>query len=161
MKSNMSAHNASTLSPVEKAYPTVRPRRRIRVLLADSSPGFQTVVAALLASEDSLEIVGSSWKCERNYGSLRRAKARFAFDRTWPVKFVGLTTAALVSGAFPQINIVLMGDYDSPRLRAKSRTSGARFFIYKPNFNPEFAQVLQTVSSLPSSYNAAKKAEGF
>ena len=83
-KSNMSAtHNASTLCPVEEAFPTVRPRRRIRVLLADSSPGFQTVVAALLASEDSLEIVGSSWKCERNYGSLRRALARFAFDRPW------------------------------------------------------------------------------
>jgi hypothetical protein len=78
----------------------------------------------------------------------------------WPVKFVGLTTAALVSWTFPQLNIVLMGDYDSLRLRAKSRTSGARFFIYKPNFNLEFAQVLQTVSSLPNGNNAAEKAEG-
>ena len=41
-------HNASTLYAVENDCPTVRPLRRIRVLFADNSPDFQTVVGALL-----------------------------------------------------------------------------------------------------------------
>jgi hypothetical protein len=83
-KSKMSAtHNASTLCPVEEGFPTVRPRRRIRVLLADSSPGFRNRGCRTPRERGFLGNCGSSWKCERNYGSLRRAKARFAFDRPW------------------------------------------------------------------------------
>jgi DNA-binding NarL/FixJ family response regulator len=153
-------HNASTLSAVENACPTVGPLRRIRVLLADNSPDFQTVVGALLEIEDSVEVVGRVGGANEIIEASAALKPDLLLIELGPVKFVGLTTAALVSWTFPQLNIVLMGDYDSPRLRAKSRTSGARFFIYKPNFNLEFAQVLQTVSSLPNGYNVAEKAEG-
>jgi hypothetical protein len=105
-KSNMSAtHNASTLCPVEEAFPTVRPRRRIRVLLADSSPGFRTVVAALLASEDSLEIVGRVGSANEIMEASAALGPDLLLINLGPVTFVGLTITALVSGAFPQINI--------------------------------------------------------
>jgi CheY-like chemotaxis protein len=145
-------HNTPTMSAVENACLAVMPPRRIRVLLADNSQGLQTLVAGLIKIEDSVEVVGRVGGANEIIDTLAALTPDLLLIELGPVKFAGLTTAALVSWAFPQLNIVLMADYDSPRLRAKSRTLGARFFIYKPNFKLEFAQVLQTVSSLPNRF---------
>ena len=114
------AQNAPTFSGVGDALPMVRPFRRLRVLLAGNSPDFRAVISALLEIEDIVEVVGRVGDANETIEASAALRPDLLLVELGRVKFDGLTTVALVSWMFPQLNIVLMGDYDSPRLRAKS-----------------------------------------
>jgi CheY-like chemotaxis protein len=120
---------------------------RIRAVIADSSSTFCTVIGALLKLEDRIEIVGRVSDGQEAIEAVTVLQPDLLLLDVEMPYIDGITTASILSFQYPALNIVLMSERNSSRLRAQVHVSSAQFFIYKPKFTEEFAWVLSKIDS--------------
>jgi CheY-like chemotaxis protein len=132
----------------DKEPATVRCPTRIRALVADDSPGFRTVIGELLKIEDWIEVVARVSDGQEAIEAVTVLLPDLVLIDVGLAKLDGITTASILSHRFPSLNVVLMSDKHSSRLRATCQASGAKYFIHKPKFNEEFPQLLTQFKSV-------------
>lgn len=132
----------------DKEPATVRCPTRIRALIADDSLGFRTVIGTLLKNKDWIEVVARVSDGQEAIEAVTLLLPDLVFIDVELAKLDGITTASILSHRFPSLEVVLMSDKHSSRLRAACQASGAQYFIYKPKFNEEFPQLLTQLKSV-------------
>ncbi|MGA9863890.1 MAG: response regulator [Terriglobales bacterium] len=102
----------------EGTSPALSRPRRIRTLVADNSATFENVIATLLRMEDRIEIVGRVTERQETIEAVNALQPDLLLINLG-MPDIGVTTVAILSERYPALNIVLMSEHDSPRLRAQ------------------------------------------
>jgi two-component system NarL family response regulator len=136
----------------DKEQATVRRLTRIRALVADDSPDFRTVIVALLKMEDRIEVIARVSDGREAIEAVALFLPDLILMDVGLAELDGITTASILSHRFPSLDVVLMSDKHSSRLRATCQASGAKYFIHKPRFNEEFPQLFTQFKSLLQSH---------
>jgi CheY-like chemotaxis protein len=132
----------------EATKPTDPRPRRIRALIADSSPTCCEVIGALLKIEDCIEIVGRVSDGQETIEAVTVLQPDLLLIDVGMPHIDAISVAAIVSLRSPTLIIIFISDRNnSPRLRAQIRISGTQFFVYKPKFTEEFARLLPGIDS--------------
>jgi len=118
------------------------PRARIRVIVADDSADWRAVLAALLKVEEYVEVVARVEDGQETIEAVSVLHPDLVILDLGIGSIDALTTTALLCHQFPSLNLILMANRDSPRLRATCQASGAKYFIHKTKFQEEFLPVL-------------------
>lgn len=128
--------------------------RRIRTLVADNSATFENVIVALLRMGDCVEVLRRVTERQETIEAVNSLQPDLLLIDLGMPEF-GITTVAVLSERYPTLNIVLMSEHDSPRLRAQVHVSGTQVFICKEKFTEEFASFLATMKN--AFQNASSK----
>jgi len=121
------------------------PRARIRVIVADNSADWRTVVGALFKVEKYVEVVARVEDGQETIEAVSVLHPDLVIIDLKIGIIDALTTTALLCHLFPSLSLILMADCDSPRLRATCQTSGAKYFIQKAKFHEQFPPVLAQI----------------
>jgi len=120
-------------------------RRRIRAVLADDSSDWRSVVAALLKMEDDVEVVAHVENGQEAIEAVTLLQPELAILDLRIGSLDALTTTSLLRHQFPLLDVVLMADHDSPRLRATCQACGTKYFVQKAKFHEQFPPVLAQI----------------
>jgi len=120
-------------------------RRRIRAVVADDSSDWPCVVAALLKMEDDVEIVARVENGQEAIEAVTVLHPELAIIDLRIGCLDALTTTSLLLHQFPLLDVILMADRDSPRLRASCQASGTKYFVQKARFHEQFPPVLAQI----------------
>lgn len=120
-------------------------RRRIRAVVADDSSDWRAVVAALLKVEKDVEVVARVENGQEAIEAVTLLHPELAIIDLRIGSLDALTTASLLCNQFPSLDVILMADRDSPRIRAICQASGAKYVIQKAKFHEEFVPVLAQI----------------
>lgn len=120
-------------------------QRRIRTVVADDSADWRAVVAALLKLEDDVEVVAHVENGQEAIEAVTVLRPELAVIDLRIGSLDALTTASLLRNQFPSLDVILMADRDSPRIRATCQASGAKCVIHKAKFRDEFVPLLAQI----------------
>ena len=120
-------------------------QRRIRTVVADVSADWRGGVAALLKLEDDVEVVAHVENGQEAIEAVTVLRPELAVIDLRIGGLDALTTASLLRNQFPSLDVILMADRDSPRIRATCRASGAQYVIHKAKFHEEFVPLLAQI----------------
>lgn len=132
----------------------LRRRRRIRAVVADDSADWRAIVAGLIEVEDDIEVVAHVRNGQEAIEAVTVLQPELALIDLRIGSLDALTTASLLHNQFPSLDVILMADHDSPRIRATCQASGARYVIQKAKFHEEFAPVLAQIKDRLIGANA-------
>ncbi len=144
MDESKSAESSVDLVSGERQVPHLG-RRRIRAVVADDSADWRCVVAALLKVEDDVEVVAHVENGQEAIEAVTVLHPELAIIDLRIGSLDALTTTSLLLHQFPLLDVILMADRDSPRLRATCQGSGAKYFIQKAKFHEQFPPVLAQI----------------
>ena len=120
-------------------------RRRIRAVVADGSADWRCVVAALLKMEDDVEVVAHAENGQEAIEAVALLHPALAIIDLRIGSLDALTTTSLLRHQFPLLDVILMADHDSPRLRATCQASGTKYVVQKAKFHEQFPPVLAQI----------------
>lgn len=121
----------------------------LRVVVVDDSPGFLEVACALLELEDGIEIVGTGKDGTEAIHAVANLRPDVLLMDIQMPYMNGLTAALLVSEHFPAVKVVLMSSDGSLPMRIACQSSGARAFVYKPEFKIQLSTALEKIHHEP------------
>jgi pilus assembly protein CpaE len=141
---------ASNVIDFPEALQPVSRRRRPRVIVVDDSPNYQEIVCTLIEMDDVVDIVGRASNGADAIQTVAHLRPDLlVMDVEMPL-VDGLAAAQFLSRHFPITVIMLMSADNSQLRRAACLESGARAFIYKPNFREEFLRALERAFDITS-----------
>ncbi len=141
---------ASNVIGFPEALQPVSRRRRPRVAVVDDSPNYQEIVCTLIEMDDLVDIVGRASNGADAIQTIAHLKPDLlVMDVEMPL-VDGLAAAQFLSRHFPRTVIMLMSGDNSLQRRTACFESGARAFIFKPNFREEFLRALERVFEITS-----------
>jgi DNA-binding NarL/FixJ family response regulator len=120
-------------------------RRRMRAVVADDSSDWRSVVAVLLKMEDDVEVVAHVENGQEAIEAVTVLHPELAILDLRIGSLDALTTTSLLRHQFPLLDVVLMADHDSPRLRATCQASGTKYVVQKAKFHEQFPPVLAQI----------------
>lgn len=120
-------------------------RRRVRTVVADDSADWRAVIAALLKVEEDVEVVARVEDGQEAIEAVTVLQPELAIIDLRIRSLDALTTTSLLRNQFPSLNVILMADRDSPRIRASCQASGAKCLIHKAKFHEQFVPVLAEI----------------
>ena len=120
-------------------------RRRVRTVVADGSPDWRAVVAALLKIEKDVEIIARVENGQEAIEAVTVFQPELVIIDLRIGTLDALTTTSVLRNQFPSLDVILMTDRDSPRIRATCQASGAKYVIHKARFHEEFVPVLTQI----------------
>jgi DNA-binding NarL/FixJ family response regulator len=120
-------------------------RRRMRAVVADGSSDWRSIVTALLKMEDDVEVVAHVKDGQEAIEAVTVLHPELAIIDLRIGSLDALTTTSLLRHQFPLLDVVLMADRDSPRLRATCKASGTRYVVQRAKFHEQFPPVLAQI----------------
>lgn len=120
-------------------------RRRMRAIVADDSADCGAVVAGLLEVERVVEVVAL---VEDGQEAIEAVTVLHPDLAIIDLRIGGpdaLTTASLLRNQFPSLEVILMAEHDSPRIRATCQAWGVKHVIQKAKFQEEFVLALAQI----------------
>lgn len=120
----------------DKEPATVRCPTRIRALVADNSPGFR-VVARVSDGQEAIEAVTV-------------LLPDLVLIDVGLAKLDGITTASILTHRFPSLDVVLMSDKHSSRLRATCQASRAKLLHPQTEIQRRVSATLDSIQKRPS-----------
>jgi DNA-binding NarL/FixJ family response regulator len=120
-------------------------RRRIRAVVADDSSDWRCVIAALLEMENDVEVVAHVENGQEAIEAVTLLQPELAIIDLRIGSLDVLTTTSLLRHQFPLLDVILMADHDSPRLRATCQASGTKYVVQKTKFHEQFPLVLAQI----------------
>jgi pilus assembly protein CpaE len=132
-----------TLQPVSR-------RRRPRVAVVDDSPNYQEIVCTLIEMDDMVDIIDRASNGADAIQTIAHLKPDLLIMDVEMPMVDGLAAAQFLSRHFPRTVIMLMSGDNSQQRRHACFESGARAFIFKPNFREEFLRALERVFEITS-----------
>jgi DNA-binding NarL/FixJ family response regulator len=123
---------------------------RLRAVVVDDSPSYREIVCTLVEMDDVVDVVGRASNGADAIRIIAHLRPDLAIMDVEMPLVDGPAAASFISQQFPRTAIILMSAENSPRHRAASLDSGAKAFIYKPNFREEFLRALDNVFDICS-----------
>ncbi len=120
-------------------------RPRIRAVVADDSSDWRAIVAALLKEEKHVEVVARVENGQEAIEAVTVLRPELAIIDLRIGSVDALTATSLLRNQFPSLDVILMVDRDSPRIRATCQACGAKCVIQKAKFHEEFVRVLAQI----------------
>lgn len=120
-------------------------RRRIRAVVADDSSDWRSVVAVLLKMEDDVEVIAHVENGQEAIEAVTVLQPELAIIDLRIGSLDALTTTSLLRHRFPLLDVILVADRDSPRLRATCQASGTKYVVQKAKFHEQFPPVLAQI----------------
>jgi two-component system response regulator DesR len=120
-------------------------RRRIRAVVADDSSDWCSLVAALLEMEDDVEVVAHVENGQEAIEAVTVLHPELAIIDLRIGRLDALKTTSHLRHQFPLLDVILMADHDSPRLRATCQASGTKYVVQKAKFHEQFPPVLAQI----------------
>ena len=117
----------------------------MRAVVADDSSDWRAVVAVLLKMEDDVEVVAHVENGQEAIEAVTVLHPELAILDLRIGSLDALTTTSLLRHQFPLLDVVLMADHDSPRLRATCQASGTKYVVQKAKFHEQFPPVLAQI----------------
>ncbi len=117
----------------------------MRAVVADDSSDWRSVVAVLLKMEDDVEVVAHVENGQEAIEAVTVLHPELAILDLRIGSLDALTTTSLLRHQFPLLDVVLMADHDSPRLRATCQASGTKYVVQKAKFHEQFPPVLAQI----------------
>ena len=134
----------------DKEPATVRCPTRIRALVADNSPGFRVVIGALLKIEDWIEVVARVSDGQEAIEAVTVLLPDLVLIDVGLAKLDGITTASILTHRFPSLDVVLMSDKHSSRLRATCQASRAKLLHPQTEIQRRVSATLDSIQKRPS-----------
>ena len=125
-------------------------RRRPRVVVVDDSPNYQEIVCTLIEMDDMVDIIGRAGNGADAIQTVAHLRPDLLIMDVEMPLVDGLAAAQFLSRHFPRTVIMLMSGDNSQLRRNACSESGARAFIFKPNFREEFLRALERVFDIAS-----------
>ena len=117
----------------------------MRAVVADDSSDWRSVVAVLLKMEDDVEVVAHVENGQEAIEAVTVLHPELAILDLRIGSLDALMTTSLLRHQFPLLDVVLMADHDSPRLRATCQASGTKYVVQKAKFHEQFPPVLAQI----------------
>jgi two-component system response regulator DesR len=117
----------------------------MHAVVADGSSDWRSVVAALLKMEDDVEVVAHVENGQETIEAVTLLHPELAIIDLGIGSLDVLTTTSLLRYQFPLLDVILMADHDSPRLRATCQASGTKYVVQKAKFHEQFPYVLAQI----------------
>ncbi len=119
----------------------------IRVLLAEDQAMIREALAALLSFEDDMEVVAQVGRGDEVTGAARESKPDVALLDIEMPGMDGLTAAAALRAACPDIKIIILTTFGRPGYLRRAMESGASGFIVKDSPADKLARTIRDVLS--------------
>jgi two-component system response regulator DesR len=136
----------------------------IRVLIAEDQAMVRGALASLLGMEDDLEVVAQVARGDEVLPAARDAAPDVALLDIEMPGGDGLSAAAELAGALPDIRVVILTTFGRPGYLRRAMESGARGFVLKDAPATELARAIRDVMAgervLDPALAAAALAEG-
>jgi two-component system response regulator DesR len=136
----------------------------IRVLLAEDQAMVRGALASLLALEGDLEVVAQVARGDEVFPAARDARPDVALLDIEMPGGDGLSAAAQIGGALPDVRVVILTTFGRPGYLRRAMESGARGFVLKDAPATELATAIRRVMAgervLDPALAAAALAEG-
>lgn len=117
----------------------------ITILLADDHPLIRAGLAAFIATESDLQVVGEATNGEEALERYRELRPDVVLmDLRMPV-MDGLTTTQAILAEFPDARIVVLTTYDGDEDIYRSLEAGAKGYLLKDMLRTEVLSVVRTV----------------
>lgn len=113
--------------------------------MADDSADWRAVVAVLLKLEKDVEVVAHVENGQEAIEAVTVLRPELAIIDLRIGSLDALTTTSLLRNQFPSLDVILMADRDSTRIRATCHACGATCVIQKAKFHEEFVPVLAQI----------------
>jgi two-component system response regulator DesR len=117
----------------------------IRVLLAEDQAMIREALAALLSFEDDIEVVAQVGRGDEVTGAARETKPDVALLDIEMPGLDGLTAAAALRRACPDIKIIILTTFGRPGYLRRAMESGASGFIVKDSPAAKLARTIRDV----------------
>src|ERR1700751_2567896 len=117
----------------------------IRVLLAEDQVMIREALAALLSFEDDIEVVAQVGRGDEVTGAAKEAKPDVALLDIEMPGMDGLTAAAALHAAVPDVKIIILTTFGRPGYLRRAMESGASGFIVKDSPADKLARTIRGV----------------
>jgi two-component system, NarL family, response regulator DesR len=117
----------------------------IRVLLAEDQAMIREALAALLSFEDDMEVVAQVGRGDEVTGAAREFKPDVALMDIEMPGLDGLTAAAALRAACPEIKIIILTTFGRPGYLRRAMEAGASGFIVKDSPADKLARTIRDV----------------
>jgi two-component system, NarL family, response regulator DesR len=121
------------------------PGRPIRVLIAEDQAMIREALAALLAFEDDIEVVAQVGRGDEVVSTAAERDVDVALLDIEMPGLDGLTAAAALHRAKPDIKIVILTTFGRPGFMRRAMESGVSAFLVKDSPADKLAQTVRTV----------------
>jgi two-component system response regulator DesR len=121
------------------------PARRIRVLLAEDQAMIRQALAALLSFEDDIEVVAQVGRGDEVVSAAARHHADVALLDIEMPGMDGLTAAAELHRAQPEVKIVILTTFGRPGFLRRAMESGVSAFLVKDSPADKLAKTVRRV----------------
>jgi two-component system, NarL family, response regulator DesR len=121
------------------------PARRIRVLLAEDQAMIRQALAALLSFEDDIEVVAQVGRGDEVVSAAARHDADVALLDIEMPGMDGLTAAAELHRAQPEVKIVILTTFGRPGFLRRAMESGVSAFLVKDSPADKLAKTVRRV----------------
>src|SRR5580658_9447602 len=119
--------------------------RSIRVLLAEDQAMIREALAALLSFEDDIEVVAQVGRGDEVTQAAKDAKPDVALLDIEMPGMDGLTAAAALHAACPDVKIIILTTFGRPGYLRRAMESGASGFIVKDSPAGKLARTIRDV----------------
>jgi len=108
-----------------------------RVLVVDDQAPFRAAAKAVVAMTAGFEVVGEARSGEEAVALVEDLAPQLVLMDINMNGMSGIEATRAITGAHPEIRVILLSTYDEEDLPADARTCGALAYVHKELFGPE------------------------
>ena len=117
----------------------------IRTLIVDDNPGFLERIRYLLATDEQLEVIAEASDGEEAVSKALDLKPDLVLMDVRMRGMNGLNATQLIKDKLPEVNIILISEYDLHEYREAAKIRGANGYVVKINMVEELLPTIQRV----------------
>ena len=124
---------------------TMKKKTSIRVMLVDDHPAFRKGLAALIATEDDLEVVAETGDGNEAIELFRRHKPDITLMDLRLPGMGGVEATIAIRKEFPEARVIVLTTFDMDEDIYRAMDSGAKSYLLKDTPEDELAMTIRAV----------------
>src|SRR5208282_5601317 len=138
---------ATTIPQAIPGQAAIRPRKSIRLLLADDHPVVRKGVRAVLSRFPHLEVVGEAADGRQALSQVRELKPDILLTDLEMPQMTGLAVTEVLRKEMPQVKVLILSMHRNTETVLRILKAGARGYVLKEAPPEELVQAIETVES--------------